>query len=185
MRVKVLPDSNESPLLKLRLYSILLQTPHNTFRHYFTSHCTVLLYSASHDIIWIPHCYTLSHFITHHISYSTYSHTHTPSYTKSLTQTITLTPFPQQSHPPPPPNTHTHTNTIPSLLLSPLTPPTHSPSHTGTCVILGDRNNPGLPFSIKLGDCFRLGSVGLVVSELRTADGEEQRLDSRMLQVTF
>ena len=29
----------------------------------------------------------------------------------------------------------------------------------------------------------RLGSVGLVVSELRTIDGEEQRLDSRMLQV--
>jgi hypothetical protein len=53
----------------------------------------------------------------------------------------------------------------------------------GTCVILGDRNNSGLPFAIKLGDCFRLGSVGLVVSELRTADGEEQRLDSRMLQV--
>jgi hypothetical protein len=26
--------------------------------------------------------------------------------------------------------------------------------------------------------------VGLVVSELRTADGEEQRLDSRMLQVS-
>jgi hypothetical protein len=47
---------------------------------------------------------------------------------------------------------------------------------------LGDRNNTGLPFPIKLGDCFRLGSVGLVVSELRTAEGEEQRLDNRMLQ---
>eukprot|EP00596_Hydrurales_sp_CCMP1899_P000354 CAMPEP_0119040282 /NCGR_PEP_ID=MMETSP1177-20130426/10155_1 /TAXON_ID=2985 /ORGANISM="Ochromonas sp, Strain CCMP1899" /LENGTH=941 /DNA_ID=CAMNT_0007005183 /DNA_START=421 /DNA_END=3246 /DNA_ORIENTATION=+ len=54
--------------------------------------------------------------------------------------------------------------------------------HSGTCIILGDRNNTGLPFPIKLGDCFRLGSVGLVVSELRTADGEEQRLDNRMLQ---
>ena len=60
----------------------------------------------------------------------------------------------------------------------------HQHVRTGTCVILGDRNNTGLPFPIKLGDCFRLGSVGLVVSELRTADGEEQRLDSRMLQVS-
>jgi len=35
---------------------------------------------------------------------------------------------------------------------------------------------------MKLGDCFRLGSVGLVVSELKTADGEEQRLDSSIVQ---
>lgn len=54
--------------------------------------------------------------------------------------------------------------------------------HSGTCIILGDRNNTGLPFPIKLGDCFRLGSVGLVVSEMRAADGEDQRLDSKTLQ---
>lgn len=70
---------------------------------------------------------------------------------------------------------------IPITILTSITT-THV--RTGTCVILGDRNNTGLPFPIKLGDCFRLGSVGLVVSELRTADGEEQRLDSRMLQVS-
>ena len=41
----------------------------------------------------------------------------------------------------------------------------------------------GLPFPIKLGDCFRLGSVGLVVSEMRTADGgDDQRLDNKTLQ---
>ena len=124
------------------------------------------------------------HHTSHILQYIlAYTHTilHKVSYTDHHTHTLpTAIPPPAPSQ-----HTHTHTNTIPSLLLSPLTPPTHSPSHTGTCVILGDRNNPGLPFSIKLGDCFRLGSVGLVVSELRTADGEEQRLDSRMLQVTF
>lgn len=35
---------------------------------------------------------------------------------------------------------------------------------------------------MKLGDCFRLGSVGVVVSEMRIRDGEEQRLDSKTLQ---
>jgi ribosome-binding ATPase YchF (GTP1/OBG family) len=35
---------------------------------------------------------------------------------------------------------------------------------------------------VKLGDCFRLGSVGLVVSEMKTKNGEEQRLDNKMLQ---
>ena len=29
----------------------------------------------------------------------------------------------------------------------------------GTCVILGDRNNTGLPFPIKLGDCFRYVNI--------------------------
>jgi hypothetical protein len=32
--------------------------------------------------------------------------------------------------------------------------------HSGTCIILGDRNNTGLPFPVKLGDCFRLGRYG-------------------------
>jgi len=35
---------------------------------------------------------------------------------------------------------------------------------------------------VKVGDCFRLGSVGLVVSEMR-ADGEvEQRIDAKTLE---
>lgn len=54
--------------------------------------------------------------------------------------------------------------------------------HSGTCVVLGDRNNTSPPYKIKLGDCFRLGSVGVVVSEMRAFNGEEQRLDSNMLQ---
>lgn len=54
--------------------------------------------------------------------------------------------------------------------------------HSGTCIVLGDRNINSAQFSIKLGDCIRLGSVGLVVSEVKTHDGVEKRLDSSMLQ---
>ena len=54
--------------------------------------------------------------------------------------------------------------------------------HSGTCVILGDRTAVNPPYKIKLGDCFRLGSVGVVVSEIRYKDEDEQRLDSKMLQ---
>ena len=54
--------------------------------------------------------------------------------------------------------------------------------HTGTCVVLGDRTFTSPAHRIKLGDCFRLGSVGLVVSELRVGNGEEERLDGKMLQ---
>lgn len=54
--------------------------------------------------------------------------------------------------------------------------------HTGTCIVLGDRTSTSQPYSIKLGDCFRLGSVGLVVSEMRVLNGEEQRLDQKILQ---
>lgn len=54
--------------------------------------------------------------------------------------------------------------------------------HSGTCLILGDRTITSPPFQIKVGDCFRLGSVGLVVSEMR-ADGEnEQRIDAKTLE---
>lgn len=35
---------------------------------------------------------------------------------------------------------------------------------------------------MKIGDCFRLGSVGVVVTEIKTANGEEQRLDGSTLQ---
>mmetsp|Transcript_17977 Transcript_17977/g.54985 ORF Transcript_17977/g.54985 Transcript_17977/m.54985 type:complete len:630 (-) Transcript_17977:608-2497(-) len=40
--------------------------------------------------------------------------------------------------------------------------------HTGTCVILGDRRTKSRVQKISVGDCFRLGSVGLVVSEIHT-----------------
>lgn len=54
--------------------------------------------------------------------------------------------------------------------------------HSGTCLILGDRTITSPPFQIKVGDCFRLGSVGLVVSEMR-ADGEaDQRIDAKTLE---
>ena len=54
--------------------------------------------------------------------------------------------------------------------------------HSGTCIVLGDRHRVSAPFQLKLGDFFRLGSVGLVVSELRTSKGIEVRLDNRELQ---
>jgi hypothetical protein len=53
--------------------------------------------------------------------------------------------------------------------------------HSGTCIVLGDKKSSSQPFEIKLGDCFRLGSVGLVVAEVKTFNGEEQRLDSKQL----
>jgi hypothetical protein len=54
--------------------------------------------------------------------------------------------------------------------------------HSGTCFVVGDRNNTGAPFQIRVGDCFRLGSVGLVVSEMKLIGQDEQRLDARTLQ---
>ena len=54
--------------------------------------------------------------------------------------------------------------------------------HSGTCIVIGDRKNQGRPYQMKLGDCFRLGSVGLVVSEMKTANGPERRLDTKHLQ---
>jgi len=54
--------------------------------------------------------------------------------------------------------------------------------HSGTCVVIGDRKSQGKPYPIKLGDCFRLGSVGLVVSEMKLAGGIEKRLDMKRLQ---
>lgn len=40
---------------------------------------------------------------------------------------------------------------------------------------------PSIAYPIKVGDCFRLGSVGVVVSELKLEDQEEERLDARTL----
>lgn len=49
-------------------------------------------------------------------------------------------------------------------------------------MILGDRNITCTPYNIKVGDCFRLGSVGLVVSELKVPGRDEVRLDAKTLQ---
>lgn len=54
--------------------------------------------------------------------------------------------------------------------------------HSGTCLIVGDKTYQSQPYSLKLGDCLRLGSVGLVVSEIKRANGSEERLNSRTLQ---
>lgn len=54
--------------------------------------------------------------------------------------------------------------------------------HSGTCIIIGDRANPGPPYKIQLGDCFRLGSVGVVVSEIKNDKGIEKKLDNKRLQ---
>ena len=51
--------------------------------------------------------------------------------------------------------------------------------HSGTCVVIGDRKFQGKPYQVKLGDCFRLGSVGLVVSEIKLPNHEEKRLDTK------
>lgn len=52
--------------------------------------------------------------------------------------------------------------------------PVNFSRHAGTCLLLGDRSNPSISYSVKLGDCFRLGSVGLVVVAMRLAGGKEQ-----------
>ena len=54
--------------------------------------------------------------------------------------------------------------------------------HSGVCLVLGDRHTSNPPMPVKLGDCFRFGSVGLVVSEIKYENSNEQRLDSKTLQ---
>ena len=54
--------------------------------------------------------------------------------------------------------------------------------HSGTCLLLGDRETSSIPYALKLGDCIRLGSVGLVISEYKLKGGLEERLDSSMIQ---
>ena len=46
--------------------------------------------------------------------------------------------------------------------------------HIGTCLLLGDRANPSISYCLQLGDCIRLGSVGLAVVAMRLAGEEEQ-----------
>merc|ERR1712070_81029 len=48
-------------------------------------------------------------------------------------------------------------------------PSTHSFSrHSGVCVVLGDKNIKAVPHQLKVGDILRLGSVGLLITELNT-----------------
>ncbi len=54
--------------------------------------------------------------------------------------------------------------------------------HAGTCVVLGDKTTSMSPYEIKVGDCFRIGSVGLLVSEMKLPGEEEQHIDARTLQ---
>ena len=54
--------------------------------------------------------------------------------------------------------------------------------HSGTCLILGDRSSALPPHAMKLGDCFRLGSVGLVVTEMKLPGQEIRRLDGSIVQ---
>ena len=54
--------------------------------------------------------------------------------------------------------------------------------HTGTCILIGDKATPSCQYQLKLGDCVRFGSVGLVVSELRGADGIVKCLDRGTLE---
>lgn len=54
--------------------------------------------------------------------------------------------------------------------------------HSGTCVIIGDRSSAEQSHPIKIGDCFRFGSVGVVVTEIKTGKGNEQRLETKKLQ---
>ena len=39
--------------------------------------------------------------------------------------------------------------------------------HSGSCLIIGDRRVQGRPYKLAVGDCIRLGSVGLVVCEIQ------------------
>ena len=86
------------------------------------------------------------------------------SHSQTLSQTVTYI----QLH------THMYTHSL-SLSLS------LSLSHTLPLITLTHYSH--LSSHIYTPYSHRLGSVGLVVSELRTSEGEEQRLDSRMLQV--
>ena len=54
-------------------------------------------------------------------------------------------------------------------------------SHTGTCRLLGNKRLSGPAYPLKVGDFVRLGSVGLVVSEIRTHTRNE-RLSSTDVQ---
>ena len=53
--------------------------------------------------------------------------------------------------------------------------------HSGTCIIVGDKANETLQYELRLGDYIRLGSVGLVVTEIRIEGQEAKCIDSKTL----
>jgi len=55
--------------------------------------------------------------------------------------------------------------------------------HSGTFVVLGDKGHAqASPYELRLGDCFRLGSVGLVVTEIGGGGQTTQKLAPHELQ---
>lgn len=48
--------------------------------------------------------------------------------------------------------------------------------HTGACRILGDKNQRTTEYALQVGDFLRIGSVGLVVSEMHTGEGQSMVL---------
>ena len=55
-------------------------------------------------------------------------------------------------------------------------------SHTGVCELIGDRRHRSVPRALVPGDLLRLGSVGLVVSEVRHSATRGERLSAEELQ---
>jgi len=54
--------------------------------------------------------------------------------------------------------------------------------HCGICLIVGDRKARTSPVKLQLGCCLRLGSVGLVVSEICGRDGQLHTLSQEHIQ---
>ena len=59
--------------------------------------------------------------------------------------------------------------------------PVNFTRHAGTCLLIGDKHTSTAGHRIELGDCLRLGSVGLVVVSMRLADGTENRIKPNQL----
>ncbi len=59
--------------------------------------------------------------------------------------------------------------------------PVNFTRHAGTCLVIGDKNTPTAVHEIQVGDCFRLGSVGLVVVAMRLGNGSEQQINPKRL----
>ena len=55
-------------------------------------------------------------------------------------------------------------------------------SHTGACVLLGDRKHRSARHMLRLGDILRMGSVGLVISEIRRSDTDSESLSTAQLR---
>jgi hypothetical protein len=60
--------------------------------------------------------------------------------------------------------------------------PVNFTRHAGTCLLIGDKSSPSISYKVEIGDCFRLGSVGVVVVGMRLGDGVEQSISPRTLR---